>query len=379
MAEQCDLFLLILGPTYGFPPDEREAGSEKSATELEFDWARARRANKILVFIRQDALETTDARQRAFIEHVSGFMTGYNRATFSSSGQLESLVHETLSARQRQEILEIPHYLEAVRDKYARLTNPITGAEIDARTTVLLRLRTELEDRSARRSWEEASGETPRAFGFRGVLALGRKRAPRAEAPVIAGAEIDNVEYFLDTYQRFVLQGDPGAGKSTSLRRVAFNVAQQGLLAGAGTAGQRIPLYVTAVDLGRVLVQRQEFGLIQAITQILREQGLEGVDVAVESAISNNQAIVLITILAAIAPSSLPIRRRIRKGRFVAGAPVRYSNSTMNCKSCSLAASCSNSGSRGVCGLRSSRWPSRTNSRPAMICACGLGIRCFSR
>jgi hypothetical protein len=294
MAEQCDLFLLVLGPTYGFPPDEHEAGSEQSATELEFDWARARRANKIIVFIRQDALEATDPRQRAFIERVSGFMTGYNRAIFHSAEQLNEMIREALGARQRQEILEIPHYLEAVRDKYARLTNPITGVEIDARTTVLLRLRRELEDRAARRSWEEAAGEAPKAFGFLGVLALGRSGPPRAKTQAIAGAEIDNVEYFLDTYQRFVLQGDPGAGKSTLLRRIAFNVAQQGLLAGTGTAGQRIPLYVTAVDLGRVLIQRQGFGLIQAITQILREQGLEGVDVAVESAISNNQAIILI-------------------------------------------------------------------------------------
>ena len=41
MAEACDLFLLILGPSYGSQPDGQPAGHERSATHLEYEWASA--------------------------------------------------------------------------------------------------------------------------------------------------------------------------------------------------------------------------------------------------------------------------------------------------------------------------------------------------
>src|SRR5581483_1715276 len=153
MAEQCDLFLLVLGPSYGYPPDGQIAGAEKSATQMEYEWTKARRPNKVLVFVRDDALEAADPQQRAFIEDVGAFNTGYTFTKFNTPEQLEELVRSTLLERRAHESLDVSRYLEAVRDTYASLINPITGAEMDAKTTILLQLRTEIEDRPVRRTW----------------------------------------------------------------------------------------------------------------------------------------------------------------------------------------------------------------------------------
>src|SRR5262249_20330290 len=61
MAEQSDLFLLIVGPSYGFTPEKtRPTDAERSVTEMEVAWASAESRRKVFVFIRQDALTTAD-------------------------------------------------------------------------------------------------------------------------------------------------------------------------------------------------------------------------------------------------------------------------------------------------------------------------------
>src|SRR3974377_2047629 len=67
MAEQCDLFLLILGPSYGYSPEGILGEGGRSVTQMEFDWARNENAHKLLIFVRSDALETQDAQQSAFV------------------------------------------------------------------------------------------------------------------------------------------------------------------------------------------------------------------------------------------------------------------------------------------------------------------------
>jgi predicted NACHT family NTPase len=101
--------------------------------------------------------------------------------------------------------------------------------------------------------------------------------------------------------------------------------------------GHRVPLYVAAVDLGRVLTQRPGFPLTGAITQILREQGLEGADVAVETAINNNQAIVLVDGLDEVAQDDQraavfeALRRDIGGNRAILSSrPVAYQEGALS-------------------------------------------------
>lgn len=299
MAEECDLLLLILGPTYGYQPDGQPAGDEKSATHLEYEWARARRPSKIVVFVRDDALTTSDARQRAFIDEVSAYSTGAYRRTFHTSDQLEESVRQALLTRRHQESLEEAHYLEAVRDKYMRQTNPLTGAEIDAKTTVLLQVRTELQDRHRRRSWEEAVGATPRNI-FNPLLPFRRKIGneqddePELLAAPVAAPEVDSVGNFLEKYGRFVLLGDPGAGKSTLLRRLSYTTAQRNLETIETIGIRRIPLFVSAAELGKALVGGRNVTLAEAITTAQREQAIDGAGVTVEAALTESRAIVLV-------------------------------------------------------------------------------------
>jgi hypothetical protein len=302
MAEQCDLLLLILGPTYGYQPDGQPAGAEKSATHLEYEWARARRPSKIVVFVRADALETTDARQRAFIDEVSAFSTGYTFRKFSTPDQLAEAARLALLARIQQESLEEAHYLEAVRDKYMRQTNPLTGAEIDAKTTVLLQVRTELQEQTRRRSWEGDLGEHARSFFnplARWVRAPGGARNEQPDEVTITATaatapEVDSVENFLAKYRRFVLLGDPGAGKSTLLRRLTYTAAQRNLESVETAAIRRIPLFVSAAELGKALVGGRNATLADAIASVQREQAIDGADVTVEATLSENRAIVLV-------------------------------------------------------------------------------------
>lgn len=300
MSEDCDLLLLILGPTYGYQPDGQPAGNEKSATHLEYEWARARRPSKIVVFVRDDALYTADTRQKAFIDEVSAYSTGSYRRTFRTPGELEIAVRQALLTRKDQESLEEAHYLEAVRDKYMRQTNPLTGAEIDAKTTVLLQVRTELQDQTRRRSWEEIRGESPRNI-FNPLSAFRRKvgsdpdeESELVTAVVATAPEVDSVENFLGKYGRFVLLGDPGAGKSTLLRRLTYTTAQRYLETVETTAIRRIPLFVPAAELGKALIDRRNDTLADAIAAVQREQGIDGADVTAEAALSTNRALVLV-------------------------------------------------------------------------------------
>lgn len=79
MAEQCALYVPILGPNYGFTPDGQPAEHELSITQMEFLWARAESARKIRIFIQAGADMTEDARQRRFIDEVLHFDTGFVR------------------------------------------------------------------------------------------------------------------------------------------------------------------------------------------------------------------------------------------------------------------------------------------------------------
>jgi Domain of unknown function (DUF4062) len=76
-ARECDLFILLLGPQYGWVIPEYDI----SVVEYEFNAALAADRTKVLVFVRQMLGADADPRQTVFIERVCNFTTGHFRAT----------------------------------------------------------------------------------------------------------------------------------------------------------------------------------------------------------------------------------------------------------------------------------------------------------
>lgn len=88
MANECDLYLLIIGKEFGF-----ELPSGKSATEIEFDSAFRNDPTKILVFKKEfDSSIAIDKRQQKFIDKVCDYYSGYWRSSFKYTHELRNLV-----------------------------------------------------------------------------------------------------------------------------------------------------------------------------------------------------------------------------------------------------------------------------------------------
>ncbi|MFF0255955.1 DUF4062 domain-containing protein [Micromonospora zamorensis] len=84
LAEDCDLYLLILGARYGYMT---ELG--KSATQLEYEAAYRKDPTKIIV-MRKSGL-TPDPQQEAFIKSVEDYHKGYYVTRFSSPDEAAEL------------------------------------------------------------------------------------------------------------------------------------------------------------------------------------------------------------------------------------------------------------------------------------------------
>jgi hypothetical protein len=91
MAKDCNLYILILGNRFGL---ELENG--KSATEIEFDAAMKEDPTKVLVFIKEDG-KKPDEKQRAFINRVSNYNSGYWRTSFRHTHDLQEYVKNSFS------------------------------------------------------------------------------------------------------------------------------------------------------------------------------------------------------------------------------------------------------------------------------------------
>ena len=86
-VEQSDVYLLILGPNYGFETDE-----VLSVTQTEFRAARAA-GRPILAFVQQCEM---DSKQAAFRQEVEAYQGGVFRDTFSSPTELKDKVIQAL-------------------------------------------------------------------------------------------------------------------------------------------------------------------------------------------------------------------------------------------------------------------------------------------
>lgn len=95
MIVRSDVFVSLLGPTYGSPLPS-DAG-HRSIVEWEFDTALECRALELLPFVKQlPPAAPIDPEQRAFLDRVRGFRTGSWCKFFVSSSDLVVLVRESL-------------------------------------------------------------------------------------------------------------------------------------------------------------------------------------------------------------------------------------------------------------------------------------------
>ena len=90
-AASCDVFVLYLGPNYGWTIPELGI----SVVEREYDVARKQDRGKVLVYV---STTLPDARQRVLINKVTDFTTGYFRARpVASPDELRERVKEDLA------------------------------------------------------------------------------------------------------------------------------------------------------------------------------------------------------------------------------------------------------------------------------------------
>lgn len=78
MARHCDIFILIIGQRYGYVP---EPGGI-SATQLEYEAARAESPEKILAYVKKDVIR--EARLQEFLKVVEDFNFGNFRSSFTT-------------------------------------------------------------------------------------------------------------------------------------------------------------------------------------------------------------------------------------------------------------------------------------------------------
>lgn len=90
MAKECDLYILLLGSSFGY-----KLTDGRSATEIEYDAAMRDDPTKVLVFLKETDCEP-DEDQKRFIKKVCDYYSGYWRTTFRYSHKLADLVEESV-------------------------------------------------------------------------------------------------------------------------------------------------------------------------------------------------------------------------------------------------------------------------------------------
>ena len=106
-ARTCDLCILLLGARFG-PCDSL---SSFSHTELEVSAASDIHPNKVLIFRRPEAENTTSPEQHEFVERVGSFYQGTFQRTYQSSAELRAALDEALKSWQPPQ----PHTIQLPR------------------------------------------------------------------------------------------------------------------------------------------------------------------------------------------------------------------------------------------------------------------------
>ncbi len=82
LAEQCDIFVLIIGERYGYEIKSRRI----SVVEFEYEVARAQDRGKILVYIKEGV--TREPRLEDFARRLEDFESGHFRTLFKTAEEL---------------------------------------------------------------------------------------------------------------------------------------------------------------------------------------------------------------------------------------------------------------------------------------------------
>lgn len=250
MAQDCDLYLLIIFPRYGslVNPDDT-----RSVTHQEFDRARQANPYKVEVFIAADALAQPGSGELShFIAEVRRFRDGYSPQTFHSTDELLSQIRASIRAWQAGGQTGRNAYVQAVANEYRIFHNPVTGKDMDYSATVQLRLRSKPRPQAQRPEWGEPEGERPQGSGGGSPARSAHARPdPSGEPQWSAIASPPQVaRELLAQHQHLAIVGDVGSGKSTLLKRLAHDTSDA-YFHGDLHAGQpHLPILVTATKLG---------------------------------------------------------------------------------------------------------------------------------
>jgi len=115
MAKECDVYILILSEKYGM-----ELDNGKSATEVEYDAAILDDPTKVMIF-KKNTVNQVEKKQQDFIAKVSNYYSGYFRASFNYSHELQQVVKNSffhwLSDRTQVEnnLNIIDHYIRVIK------------------------------------------------------------------------------------------------------------------------------------------------------------------------------------------------------------------------------------------------------------------------
>jgi formylglycine-generating enzyme required for sulfatase activity len=263
---EAEVVVVIVAHRYGWVPDDAANPDAKSITWLECDHARNVTQREVLAFLvdpdykewptelREDYRLVTERKRPGILEEVERNekklgqfkkeLSGYFRAKFTDAKSLRPLVSEALADWRRRHpsfaVAALPGDPETYLEKLEDATRQI-------RITGLKTKRTE-----------------PYVFGIHEIYiplkTLASQETPRGGAiPEMEQQRRIVLEQALSG-RKVVIEGDPGSGKSTFLRRVAFDLCRtlrgtlpEGAPPFLAVNDRRFPMLIRVADLAKLL------------------------------------------------------------------------------------------------------------------------------
>jgi Domain of unknown function (DUF4062) len=91
MAQQCDLFILLVGQRYGYVIKQEDI----SVVQFEYETARSQNPGKILVYVKENV--EREPRLQEFLAKVQDFESGYFRSSFKTPEELYERIHKDIA------------------------------------------------------------------------------------------------------------------------------------------------------------------------------------------------------------------------------------------------------------------------------------------